>query len=553
MNLVTELNARAASHPERIALIQGDKQLTFAELNAAAAAGGAELKRHGLQPGDRVLLLVPPGIELYPILLAIFHAGLVAVFFDPTAKKSAIRKFLEDYPPAAFIASPKAHLLRLLFAPLRRVPQNFHTSKYVPFSRSWRPQALASSDTTPHPVESNFPALITFTSGGTGAPKAASRSHGFLLEQHHAVASALDYRDAEVDLSTLPIFTLATLASGLSSVIPSSDDPAKILQECLANNVTRCAASPGFFLKLHKADAFPPFQRIHTGGAPVFPDFLRDLENAHPTTRATIVYGSTEAEPISHIDWQALSESDHRAMHEGKGMPVGKPVDSIALRIIKQSPEPNCTTSIQGARCSLSAVASRVGGSRPLERCSRFSSTPIKPSNPNPFSPDPLPARLSIEQFDQLTLTPGSIGEIVVAGKHVLKGYLDPQRDIETKLHVGQQIWHRTGDAGWLDAQGRLWLVGRCSAIIHRPNAPAIHPFGIECAARLRCGIGTCALVEHREKVTLICEGSQDNALATRIQNEFPEIEHLHFLPTIPLDRRHNAKIDYPALGKLLK
>lgn len=504
MNLVSELNARAASHPDQIALIQGDKKLTFAELNAAAAAGGAEWKQQGLRPGDRVLLLVPPGIQLYPILLSIFHAGLVAVFFDPTAKRSAIRGFLEDFPPAAFIGSPKAHLLRLLFPPLRRVRKIFHTDQYVPFSRPWRPQHLASDDATPHPVENDFPALITFTSGGTGAPKAASRSHGFLLEQHHAVATALDYRDAEVDLSTLPVFTLASLASGLTSLIPTSDAPAEILQECLTHKVTRCAASPGFFLKLHKANAFPPFQQIHTGGAPVFPDFLRDLESAHPATRTTIVYGSTEAEPISHIDWQSLTEQDHRAMDQGRGMPVGKPVDTIALRIIKQSQ----TT---------------------------------------------LPSTLSDEQFDLLTLAQGSVGEIVVSGDHVLKGYLDPQRDIETKLHVCETIWHHTGDAGWLDDHGRLWLVGRCSAIIHRPNASAIYPFGIECAARLRCGIGTCALLDHRHKVTLICEGKPDDALTSRIQSEFPQIEQVLFLPSIPLDRRHNAKIDYPALSKLLK
>lgn len=63
----------------------------------------------------------------------------------------------------------------------------------------------------------------------------------------------------------------------------------------------------------------------------------------------------------------------------------------------------------------------------------------------------------------------GEIGEIVVTGQHVLKGYLDGRGDDETKFRVEEEIWHRTGDSGYLDEQGRLWLwnlseLGSCAS-----------------------------------------------------------------------------------------
>ncbi len=61
-------------------------------------------------------------------------------------------------------------------------------------------------------------------------------------------------------------------------------------------------------------------------------------------------------------------------------------------------------------------------------------------------------------------LPANSTGEIVVRGKHVIKTYLNGQGDAETKVKAnGSKVWHRTGDAGCLDDQGRLWLMGRCA------------------------------------------------------------------------------------------
>src|SRR5262249_55140868 len=64
---------------------------------------------------------------------------------------------------------------------------------------------------------------------------------------------------------------------------------------------------------------------------------------------------------------------------------------------------------------------------------------------------------------------PGEVGEIAVTGAHVLTGYLnDPEADRENKIHDGGHVWHRTGDAAWLDSEGGLWLMGRVSARVRR-------------------------------------------------------------------------------------
>ncbi|MDA0679819.1 MAG: AMP-binding protein, partial [Proteobacteria bacterium] len=75
-------------------------------------------------------------------------------------------------------------------------------------------------------------------------------------------------------------------------------------------------------------------------------------------------------------------------------------------------------------------------------------------------------APCSAEGFETLMMSCGGIGEIVVTGKHVLRGYADAARNRATKIEVDGTIWHRTGDAGYFDQAGRLWLVGRCSAAI---------------------------------------------------------------------------------------
>ena len=144
----------------------------------------------------------------------------------------------------------------------------------------------------------------------------------------------------------------------------------------------------------------------------------------------------------------------------------------------------------------------------------------------------------------------------MVAGPHVLPGYLDGIGDEETKVRVGARVWHRTGDAGYLDDRGRLWLLGRCSARIG-VGVDGLYPFAVECAALAIDGVERCALVEHRGTRVLVVEPARGAPadLPARIlaKAAWARVAEVRLIAAMPLDRRHNAKIDYPALRALLK
>src|SRR5205807_4714256 len=131
------------------------------------------------------------------------------------------------------------HLLRLWAPALRRIPVKFSVGRLpVPGARPWSNYRGVPRHDDILPAEADTPALLTFTSGSTGQPKAAVRTHGFLLAQHRALERSLRLQPGEIDLTTLPIFLLANLASGVTSVVPNADlrypgsiDPSRVVAQ----------------------------------------------------------------------------------------------------------------------------------------------------------------------------------------------------------------------------------------------------------------------------------------------------------------------------------
>jgi acyl-CoA synthetase (AMP-forming)/AMP-acid ligase II len=519
MNIASLLQAQAEKRPEAIAIIttqQGtDRRYSFARLADHAARSAALLHEKGIGKGDRVLVFQPMSYELYVVLLAIFRLGAVGMFLDPSAGRAHIEQCCDIGMPTALIASPRAHLLRFVSSRLRRIPTKFVVGGYIPGAISFRRADLHQPFDQITTCAMEAPALLTFTSGSTGNPKAALRSHGFLLAQHQTLAGTLKLKSGEVDLTTLPVFLLANLASGLTSVIPHADlrFPGRIAARPVVEQierlaVTRSAGSPAFYHRVlayceTKGRRLGGLHRIDTGGAPVFPRLLERLQQVAPEARIVAVYGSTEAEPMTHVAWTDIGDDELNAMRSGKGLLVGLPVTAVSLRIIPD----------------------------------RFG-TPI-----GPFTQDEFTARW---------LPVGEIGEIVVTGDHVLKGYLHREGDTETKFMVEAACWHRTGDAGYLDARGRLWLVGRSSARIEDDKG-VLYPFNVECAAQFIQGIQHSAMVSHEGRRILLVE--KDSPLDTDSIAKglaWAEVDEVRIVKQIPLDKRHNAKVDYPKLQKLL-
>ncbi len=511
MNLVSLLEERAKAHPDRAALVDSwngkDRVASYGELWRRVAAGADFLQRRGLKRGQTVLVFHPVSIELYEFLLASFHMGLRVMLADPSAGKGFISLCCRRLMPDAFFGSWKAQLLRVAVPELRGVKRCFRRGPWFPGAIAWR------TDSGSAPlcgVEGEEPALITFTSGSTGVPKAAVRTHGFLLAQHRALSRSLDFQEGEVDLITLPVFVLANLASGMTSVLaatdlakPGSPDVRAVRDQCARHRVTRCAASPAFFEGFLNSDGgLPDLRKVYTGGAPVFPDLLRRLEAALPAAEVHSVFGSTEAEPIAHF---RHDEEAAALTARGAGLCSGNPVEEIRLEILRD-----------------------------------HWGEPLGP--------------MGGEEFRGLVRQDGQAGEIVVSGKHVLPGYLGGIGDEETKIRVDGDVWHRTGDAGWRDERGRVWLLGRCAEKMPGFPAPGDlpaesmrYPFAVECAMRERFpGVRMAALELDGRRVLVVggeVEGVREAA------GEFG-MERVVVMEDLPLDRRHQAKIDYVELRK---
>ncbi|MBD2460158.1 AMP-binding protein [Oscillatoria sp. FACHB-1407] len=521
MNIATILQTQAEVRPGAIAIhdLRSGQSLSFAALEELSSRAAALLERSGLRSGDAILIFVPMSAQLYVALMAVFRLGMVAMFVDPSAGREHLERCCALLPPKALIATDKAHLLRLRSLALRQIPIKFGVGFPVPGAISWSRIKQVPLLKKISPCEADTPALVTFTSGSTGQPKAALRTHGFLLAQHKALAHSLSLTPDTVDLTTLPIFVLANLASGVTSLIPAVDlrfpgrvNPTRLIAQIQRYQPISTAASPALLGRLtdycqQRGLTLPSFQRIFSGGAPVFPRLLEQLQAIAPDAQVSAVYGSTEAEPIAHVDFQELQTDDVTFMLNGRGLLVGVPVPEVQLRIL-----------------------------------------------PNQWG-TPL-GHFTNTEFDALCLPIGAIGEIVVSGEHVLASYLHGKGNEETKFQVDGMPWHRTGDAGYLDQQNRLWLMGRCSARI-QDACGELYPFAVETAASYVTGVRRTAMTAFEGKRVLAIELAPNapvntlDALKTTLV--WAQIHTYKLYPKIPVDKRHNAKIDYPALHRLLQ
>lgn len=523
LNIAAGLAARALSHPDRIAITEyrwgRPRRLTFGELGDAVAATAATLRARGVTRGDRVLLLVPMSAALYVAMLGCLHVGATAVFVDAWADRRRLDAAVRKADPRAFIGSWKAQLLRLVSPSVRRIPVHLVATAAVQAPGSAPRIACARA-------EADDVALITFTTGSTGAPKAALRTHAFLWAQHRALAEHLRLREEDVDMPTLPIFVLNNLALGVTSVIPAFDprrpaeiDPARIWRQVVAEGVTTTSGSPAFYDRLLEWGGARherlPVRALFTGGAPVLPPLARRLQEGI-TGRAEVIYGSTEAEPISGIGTAELLEAEARAARvaggdsTAGGVCVGTPSPSVELRLIRA-----CDTPVTAGPDGLAALAVEAG----------------------------------------------AIGEIVVSGAHVLRGYLDdPMAERATKIPDGARVWHRTGDAGRLDAEGRLWLMGRVRERVVRDGTTwwglaaevrALRDARVRHAAYLGVadGLGGARAVLVVESTASWSEADR-SALVARVAPH--PVDEVRVLQRIPRDPRHASKTDVEALRRLL-
>ena len=499
-NLYACLCRFADEAPNRLALIHRGQTLTYGDFRVNVAKRAAEFRRRGIGKGDRIVIFVPMGIALYEILLAVFAIGAVAVFLDAWADPNRLDYAARLAEAKAYIAIPKAYLLLLKSRALRRIPVRLLPG----FGQRRVCEDFAPADCTPED-----PALITFTTGSTGTPKAALRTCGFLWAQHEALAASLDVRAGDVDLATLPIFALNNMACGVTTLIPDFNpakpaefDPKLIAAEARCAGVTTTAGSPAFYRRLaeaaHGANPIPTLRALHVGGAAVFPELAAELSAAFPGTHVNAVYGSTEVEPIAAIPAEELmSVSDL-----SRGIPAGEVNRFLELAVIRLDAE--------------------------------------------------LAHEMTDEAWRAVQSAPGEAGEICVAGDHVLTTYYrNPEAVRANKIRVGGRIFHRTGDAGRL-VEGRLYLLGRASRVFRTAAGVWCYPALVEHAlAGLSASTAGTVVRGTDGRAVLVLESADPRAAeaeAARLDPARVPHDAVRIVPRIPRDPRHASKIDYGAL-----
>ena len=520
MNLARLLVERAEESPDVEAIIESahgrDHVTTFAQLARRGQQFAALFESDGIRPGDTALVFVPMSATLYEILLGLWAVGASASFLDPSAGGPAFERACEMLVPAAFVGTPRSQMLRLSSSSLRRIPLAYSTGLALPTTHSLHRARSLEPRGAMVDVEPDSPALVTFTSGSTGTPKAAVRTHSFLQAQYEVLQNHLRLKPGQRDLATLPVFALADLASGATMIVPEADlrapgsiDATRVLRQIGRLGVSRITASPAFFERLvdeceQRGQIMASVTTLHTGGGPVFPRLLDRLGEAAPNAHISAVFGSTEAEPISELHASDLDTDTRQAVASGAGLPAGHPIAEIDLRIV------------------------RATWGEPL-------------------------GSLTQPLFDAMTSEPGEPGEIVVSGPHVLKGYLAGAGDAENKFDVEGTRWHRTGDAGYLDTTGRLWLLGRTGERILDERG-VVYPFSIEAMALQDPTVARAALVSAENRRVLAVEWvTPGNATADAMDALAIEgVDLVVSVDHIPVDSRHNSKVNYPALRVLL-
>jgi acyl-CoA synthetase (AMP-forming)/AMP-acid ligase II len=443
---------------------------------------------------------------------------MVIMHIDPAHGLSKVAQILKAWPPDAIVASKPILMFGLLFPELRRIQKRFVVGGRLRGATTLcnDREAHASVPVTVRSAADS--AILSFTSGSTGSPKALIRTHGFLRKQMKILNRLAKASADDIDFVAMPMFVLFNLANRITSILPACNmkhpgkaDPRIVLNQLWSENATRMVASPALLERLAdhcvvQKQTIPELRCISTGGGPVGTTLAQRLRAIAPNAIIKTVYGSTEAEPIASIEDQQVSVADRARTREGAGLLVGNPVRGCAVRIIQS--QPGCA-----------------------------------------FGP------LTDEAFANLCLASGATGEIVVSGEHVISGYADPARDRDTKIQVQDTVWHRTGDAGYFDDAGRLWLLGRCAAALSDYRG-TVYPFQVEYAVSAVCGVRRAALIERHGNRVLVLETSgrefrSNCADAAKCVARF-EIDRIVTVHRIPVDRRHDAKVDYPALALLL-
>ena len=366
MTIIDKIKDLRKQYPDNTALfdLKTGNKITFTQIDTKSDEICSYLIQKGFEKGNKIVVFVPIGIEFYLILTAIFKMGLQAVFIDPYAGIEHINKCCEMISPDGIIGSGKTLLKGFFLKGIRKIGKKINYIKMMEHSKKLsiyeknKNQKIIQNEK----IDGNTPALISFTSGSTGFPKIIMRTHEFLLGQHNVLEKNLKFEKETAVYSSFPIFLLSHMATGTTTFIPDlnwrkpvESDFRNIIKQITENNIQNIILPPAIFENIvkfckDKKIMLENVQKVYTGGAPVFYSLMKNIKEVFANAKIIALYGASEAEPISVLNFEDITEEDIENMKNGDGLLAGKIVNEIELKIeeLEKTPEKNKISEIKG-------------------------------------------------------------------------------------------------------------------------------------------------------------------------------------------------------------
>ena len=437
------LAEQAAAKPDRPFLTHGAERWTYAQTEAAAGSVAGAMRQLGLEPGDRLAVLLPNVPDFVLALFAAARAGLLLVPINVRRSRDEVRLRLAKTRPKGLItfSDPENHHgvdhLQMILGMRAEVPELQHliaVQGRAPGVLSWQ-ELVGTSASAPEPVaRPEDPAAIVHTLGSSGQPRGALLSHAAMLRNAAQVADHLRCTEQDVFLGTVPFSNafgltptiLACAVAGAELVCLPRFSPGEALRLVTEHRVTVHHGVPTMFALELNHPEFDPAQvsSLRAGamaGAPCPPELVRQVRE-RMGFEILLAYGLTEASPS--VSMTRFGDGPLTATET-----VGRPHAGISLKVIDAA----------GAE---------------------------------------LPA--------------GQEGELCVKGYNVMLGYWEDP--VATSQALDQEGWLHTGDLALIDPDGPVRILGRKDEVINRAGFK-IHPATVEMALRTHPAVKEAAVV----------------------------------------------------------